>query len=384
MQSLFHPVFLSLMLISCGSSQFQTTVKTRGSSQKTASAEALGKDSPNASPEGVAGEKSAEFKFGPKSTPNDVLFIFDNSSSMKQHLEMVKKGFESLSSADWFGDVKIGVMTTLPAESANLSQTHSGVNVYKGINSEPGFLSLVSAKAFAEYKKVADSSKSSAYAEPLCDEEWFSPEAVNSNRKRCLSVALQNPHHGVGCEAGMTALSQITAKMASRGSKLFRKSALAQVVFVSDAQDPGCGNSELQKTRPSAGSLREQVLKQNDLIDLKFHGVLPVEGGMETSETSGNKDFGFPYNTLIKSNKGILLDITASTDYSSFAKSIAKSALPEPVFSFGAKISKVLEVKVDGKILPASDFKLAADGKSVRIEGLNPSADVKVQIGYLP
>lgn len=93
-----------------------------------------------------------------------------------------------------------------------------------------------------------------AYVEPLCADEWFKPEDVNSNKKRCLSVALQNPFHAVGCEAGMTALGQLIEK---RG-QVFRKGAFAQIVFVSDAQDPGCGNADLQKIRPKPEDLRKR------------------------------------------------------------------------------------------------------------------------------
>jgi hypothetical protein len=377
---------VGLLLASCGTSQFQTTAGSKGNKSKKDATESVNRDSTPkvAGSENVAGEKSVDFSFGPTTSANDLLFIFDNSSSMKSHLEKVKAGFEGLSSADWFGDVKIGVMTTMPADPQNLAKTHSGVSTYKGIDAEPGFLSLVSAKALEVFKKVGAADKISAYVEPLCNDEWFSPDAVNSNKKRCLSVALQNPHHGVGCEAGMTALSQLVSKREKQGSKLFRKGAFAQVVFVSDAQDPGCENNELAKTRPSSQVLRNLVLEKSELAGLKFHGVLTVPNGAETKETKDGRNFGFPYNTLINENKGIILDITSSTNYSEFAKTLAKSSLPQPVFSFPSKVSKVIGVKVDGKELPANKIQLSADGKSVRLTDLAPTTDVKIQVRYLP
>jgi hypothetical protein len=354
----------------------------RGGTKKNANGEGVGSGAAgptnSANGEGVGGAKSASFKYGPKSTPNDVLFIFDNSSSMGNDLASVKAGFEKLAGTDWFGDTRIAVMTTLPGEPSNLSNVHPDVNKYTGIQFEPGFLSFVSAAAFEVYK--TNGGKIGSYPQPLCADQWFAPGAVNSNGQRCLSVALQNPQHGVGCEAGMTALSQIHDK---RG-KIFRDGAFAQVVFVSDAQDPGCGSSVLQNNRPTGDALRSKVMEKNKVAGLKFHGVLAVEGGALTDETQGGKTFGYPYNQLVKATNGILIDITASTDYSEFAKSLAKSALPDPVFPLPQKASKINGVKVAGQIINASRIQLSADGMSVRIDGLDPASDIEIVIGFTP
>lgn len=325
---------------------------------------------------GPAGSLAQVYKYGPRSTPNDVLFVFDNSVSMGAYLTNVKAGFEKLAGAEWFGDSRIAVMTTMAGNRNDLTATHPGIIGYNGIRFEPGFLSFVSSAAFEKYK--AAGGKVAAYPEPLCDEEWFKPTAVNANNNRCLSVALQNPFHGVDCEAGMTALSQLHDKK----GKVFRDGALAQIVFISDAQDPGCTNFELAQIRPSAEALKNKVMSNNKISGVKFHGVVTVEGGSETSETKNNKTFGFPYNALINASGGILIDITKSMDYSDFAKSVAKSSLPEPLFPLSKKASRVFGVKLNGQMLGAERFELSPDGLSVRVNGLSPAAEVEIAIIY--
>ncbi|MFZ9520106.1 MAG: hypothetical protein ACO3A4_06465, partial [Silvanigrellaceae bacterium] len=91
-----------------------------------------------------------------------------------------------------------------------------------------------------------------------------------------------------------------------------------------------------------------------------------------------------PYNQLVKSTNGLLIDITASTDYSDFAKSLAKSALPEPVFPLPQKASKINGVKVAGQLIAPERVQLSADGLSVRIDGLDPKSDVEIVIGFTP
>lgn len=327
---------------------------------------------------GPGGSRIASFLYGPKSTPNDVLFVFDNSASMKGHLDLVKAGFEKLADAQWFGDPKIAVMTTMPGKFDDLSVPHPGVKRYTGIQFEPGFLSFVSSAGLAQYAKANPGNTRLHYREPLCDGEWFSPSAKNSNGKRCLSVALQNPHHGVDCEAGMTALSQILDKK----GQIFRQGAFAQVVFVSDAQDPGCHNAALKNSRPSAEALLAKLKSKNQIIGLKVHGVLPIEGDKPTSETAAGT-FGFPYNAVVKSSGGLLENIRQSNDYSTFATSIANT-YAEAVFTLPERASSILNVSVAGKVLKAGEYSLVDNSTRLQILGLKPAANVEININYMP
>ncbi|MEY3903246.1 MAG: hypothetical protein RL189_2552 [Pseudomonadota bacterium] len=370
-----------IVVSSCGEPAYQSANNgPKSRSNKKSSTENVGQNSPSADANGenIGQSNKTSFKYGPKSTPNDLLFIFDNSSSMKTYLTNVKTGFEMLAAADWFGDTRLAVMTTLPGDPNNLNNVHAGVDKYTGIASEPGFLSLISSAAFEKYRLAGG--QVGSYPDPLCTDEWFKPEATNANSKRCLSVALQNPHHGVGCEAGMTALSQILDKR----TKLFRDGALAQVVFISDAQDPGCNDVSLKNNRPSAQALKDKITQKHKLAGLKFHGVLPVSGGGTTKETTEHGVFGYPYNNLIQAEKGILIDITASSDYSEFAKQIAQTSLPEPVFNLPVKASKIISVKAGAEAVAPEKIQLAADGKSIRILGLNPAAEIEIVVTFEP
>lgn len=341
---------------------------------------------------------TARFKYGPKLTPNDILFVFDNSVSMNPYIDRVREGFRRLNASDWYGDTRMAVMTTMPGNPANLSEVHPAVSdvvinsanggkPYNGITLEPGFLSLISQSALMAYKQ-ANATFVSAYSQPLCTDEWFKPDSVNGNNVRCLNAALQNPFFAVGCEAGLTALGQIHDK---RG-KIFRDGAFAHVVFVSDAQDPGCGgpnptdanSSELLRNRPTSQQLRAKINSKNRLAGLRFHGVVTVPNGGKTNETTHNGDYGYPYNKMVDEDKGVLLDITSSSDYSAFAGAIARYTSVEPVFKLPVKVSKVNSVKVSGKALAADKFKLSADRMSVRIDGLDPKIDVEISVEFTP
>lgn len=391
-----HGPLIALIVVAagtaCGRSNFRNSSATvpptegievdnsKSGNQTGATTEKPGASSPGGKGGGEtvpSGPQKATFAYGPRMTPNDVLFVIDNSVSMKPFLTLVQSGFESLGAASWFGDTRIGVMTTMPGDPGDLGKTHPDVRSYTGIEFEPGFLSLVSAPAFRTYQTKGG--KADQYPLPLCESEWFKPADVNSAGQRCLTVGLQSPLHGVSCEAGITALSQIHDK---RG-KVFRDGAFAQIIFVSDAQDPGCESSALLNARPSAAALQEKIFNKNQLSGLRFHGVLTIPGGGTTGELT-NGDFGFPYNQLVTSTGGTLLDITSSSDYSAFAQAVARSQLPEPLFPLPYKASKILSVRVAGQAIDLQRTTLSADGRSVRITRLQPTADVTIEINFLP
>jgi hypothetical protein len=376
----------------CNNSDFSTRPTGKKESLAKTSGEVLDDDAKAAGipAPSVPGARVADFRYGLKSTTNDILFIFDNSVSMNPHLANVKEGFKKLGSADWAGDVRMAVMTTMPGDPANLNKVHAGIrdavagetaknNPYVGIELEPGFLSFVSAEAFQRYKQL-NATFVSSYPEPLCSGDWFKPDDVNSKNERCLTVALQNPLYPVGCEAGMTALSQILDKK----GKIFRDGAFAQIIFISDAQDPGCGNTDLLNIRPKPDALRAKVLAKNQLAGLKFHGAVPIPGGGSTKETTNQGTFDFQYNELIKGNNGVIIDITSGQDYSAFASGIAKSSVQEPVFKLAAKASKINFVKVDGKQLSPDKIQLSSDGLTVRLTGLDPNVSAQIIIDFMP
>lgn len=370
-------ILLSGIAISCGQSQFRTADPSRRVAKKVTIAEAGATKTSSAASAEAAGYQTATFELAPNSIPNDVLFVFDNSVSMGEYLLNVRRGFERLGSADWVADTRIAVMTTMPGTPGNLGQPHPGIARYTGIESEPGFLSFVSNRQATLFRSVSSSPESSAYPEPLCVEEWFTPASTNASGRRCLSVALQNPYSATVCEAGMTAVSQLHDKK----GKVFRDGAFAQIVFISDAQDPGCQNADLIRLRPSPDTLKSKIHEKNNISGVRFHGALPVPGGSLTKETQREGNFNFPYNQLVSATKGVLVDITKSSDYSGFAQSLAKST-GDAVVTLTEKAARIRSVSFGGEALKEGQWQLSSDGLKIIFNGLKVDRKIDVKVQY--
>lgn len=326
-----------------------------------------------------SGGTQEQFKFGPRFSERDILIIFDNSVSMTKYIDQVRTAFDSLVSSQWNDKSKIAVMTTMPGNPGNLNQVHSDVDRYNGIDLEPGFLSLVSAAGLQRFLSSA-ADYTSSYPDPICESEWFSPNEKNSKGKSCLSAALQSPFHGVGCEAGLTALNQILDKK----KQLFRSGSVAQVLFVSDIHDPGCSSTALKNIRPTSDHLVRKISENSRVSAVKFHGIVPLPG-TETAETIKHiAEVGFSYSDAVKATGGILLDIAADRNYSVFAGQVAAAALSAPQFVLQSKVSKIIAIKVNGKSIDISQVKLLDDEKTLEIANLDLNQDSEIVISYVP
>jgi hypothetical protein len=334
------------------------------------------------------GEKKSEFSYGPKFVPADFLFIFDNSVSMKKPLEDVRNGIESLSVAQWPPDSRIAVMNTLPADPSDLSKVHKDVTRYLGIESEPGFMNLISEAARQRFLNSADNVYGASYPDALCESEWFKPSDKSSEGKPCLSVAFQSPFSGVGVEAGLVALSQIVSKR----EQLFRKKSNVNVVFLSDTQDPGKENvPDVDILRHKYDKIKQKIIANSGVVGVKLHGITPSENCSTNEGKPSLKGYGTPYQDAIRASGGTWLDfcdITSRTgfrkDYKSVVEQIIANSLPDPVFVLPTAVSKVVRVVAAGEALPASSIFLSPDNKSVRVNGLNPGQDVRIEIVYIP
>lgn len=382
MISKLQPSLLILCLLtSCGQSQFQTSPPlTRPSKKNVANENVTVKQSTNSTGEGVAPVqrlKETTLTLDTQSIPNDVLFVFDNSVSMDVYLANVRRGFESLGSADWVADTRIAVMTTMPGTPGNLNQPHPGIARYRGIESEPGFLSFVSSGQVALFRSVARSPEANAYPDALCVQEWFSPTSTNASGKRCLSAALQNPYFATVCEAGMTAVSQLLDKK----GKIFRDGAFAQIVFISDAQDPGCQNQSLISLRPTPAALQTKIKIVNNIQGLRFHAAVPIPGGGSTKEIEREGTFNYPYNQLVIETKGALVDITRSTNYSAFAQSLAKSNA-DPTLTLPEAASRIQAIRLAGISLDESQWRLSDDGLKITLTNVRINTKTEVVVQY--
>ncbi|MEY4063838.1 MAG: hypothetical protein RIR26_46 [Pseudomonadota bacterium] len=336
----------------------------------------------------VAGSKKATFNYGPKSSPSDFLFVFDNSGSMKAPLDSMKAGFASLSQAVWSADTRIAVMTTLPGDPSNLSQVHPDVNAYSNIDFEPGFLSLMSEQARKNFlSKLSPNAEGiNSYPLTMCASEWFQPSDKNPQGIPCLSAAVQSVFHGVGAEAGLTAVKQILQKRPN----LFRAGTNVNIVFVSDTQDPGQGDtsSALFKMRPDYAQLKSAIEANSVVAGFKFHGVTPSLTCKTGEGTPASQGRGLPYQDVIKASGGVWLDFCDGggirSDYTPVATQIVSGALPLPVFVLPVQASKIVQVVAAGAVIPTANVFLSADKRTVRVSGLAPEKDVDVAISYLP
>lgn len=332
------------------------------------------------------GKAKATFQYGPKSAKADFLFVFDNSVSMQDDLDNMKRGFESMGSAKWPSDTMIAVMTTMPGNPTNLNDVHPSVNRYASIEKEPGFLSLMSETARTSFR-TANRSMRARLSEPMCLQEWFKPSDKNSAGKSCLSAAIQSPFTGVGVEAGLVAVHQILDKR----RQLFRTNSNAHIVFVSDTQDPGkdpAGNANvmaLNNLRPTFEALKNKIMSNSSIAGVKLHGVTPSPNCSAAENVASR--LGTPYQDAIRASGGTWLDFcdgnSARSNYVPVAEQIVANTLPEPVFVLSEIVASIVKVEVSGQPLDRSRVTLLADKKSVRIDGLNPASDVEVAITYM-
>jgi hypothetical protein len=397
------------LLTACNSSDFKTSAAKPPKASADAAGEGVngsapGDDTPQSgtngesvggrAPSGGAvsveelgqGRVKANFSYGPKSAKADFLFVFDNSSSMKDAVDNMKLGFDSLSSAKWPADTVIGVMTTMPGNPANLNEVHPAVNRYASIEKEPGFLSLMSETARSNFRS-ANSSMGDRLPEAMCQQEWFKPSDKSSSGKSCLSAAVQSAFSSVGVEAGLVAVSQILDKR----NQFFRVNSNVHVVFVSDTQDPGKNpnnNSNvraLYDLRPMYANLKSKIIANSSVSGVKLHGVTPSlecrkaeKDVQELNET--------PYQVAIAQSGGTWLDFcdgdSARTNYVPVAEQIVANTLPEPVFVLPESVKNIESVEVAGQPVELSLVTLVDGNTAVRIEGLSPSSDVAVTIIY--
>jgi hypothetical protein len=391
-EPMFYPpqILAVFFLLGCSTGTYSSVETTYRNKKTAADGESVNTYSTaQAAGEKLApGEKKSEFSFGPKPVPADFLFVFDNSVSMKTPLQDVRNGIGSLSVAQWPADSRIAVMSTLPADPNDLSKVHKDVGSYVGIESEPGFMNLVSEAARLKFLSTTGNVNGASYPDALCESEWFKPSDKSTAGKPCLSVSFQSPFAQVGVEAGLVALGQIVSKR----EQLFRKGSSVNVVFISDTQDPGKKDvPDVDILRPKFDKIKQDIIANSGVVGVKLHGVTPSESCTTQESSPSLRGSGTPYQDAIRASGGTWLDfcdITSSTgfrkDYKSVVEKILANSLPDPVFVLPTAVSKVVRVVAAGAALPESSIFLSPDNKSVRVNGLNPGQDVTIEIIYIP
>lgn len=315
---------------------------------------------------------------GGASTPvADFLFVVDNSASMDHIVGQVRAAFAALGerSGEAFpAETRIAVMSTLPGDPDDLRKAHPYVRHQGRNRRDPGFLRLVDASTVADFLKVAPEGQRSRFTTGGCESGWFSPEEKNGSGVPCLVAATQIAMDNVGVEAGLTAFAQL---LEGRGdTPLFRPGAAANVVFVSDTQDPGLGPSvpgleDLVTLRPDYARLVELVDAANTVSSFRVHAIAPEGYCGERWDHLGDV-----YQQAARASGGRTLDVCTATDYRGFVADIARegAVVQRPVVALSRALSADTKatVEVDGV---AVGWAPSADGRAIILDqGLSDKA----------
>jgi hypothetical protein len=323
------------------------------------------------------GARLETFEFGGNSQSElvDYLFVLDNSCSMEGIGSKLASGFLSLVGSDLLPKkAQLAVMSTMHADENDFSKTGIGIQTYPGIELEPGFLSFVNQKAISKYKRSVSANEQSNWALDGCENSWFSPDAKAKDGSWCIEAATQATNSCVGAEAGIRAYSQLMQKY--ENARLFRRSAILNVIFVSDTHDPGTSIDALQKGIKAYNELKAMTLKSNPLAGVKFHALAP-SGTRCTFERLYDES----YNRLAKESGGLSQDPCNFDSYDVFMENMVSAGLkPEsPIFSLTKPIDEIIEISINGS--PINDYKIV-DPYTVRIDGLSNAEAAVVEIIY--
>lgn len=295
------------------------------------------------------GSRVESFYFGGQASNAvvDYVFVLDNSISMRQVLERVRKGFESLEADRWPRDARIAVLSTLPHDLDDPEKLHRTVRskTPEAID-DPGFTQFVSRDSIAWQKEHADARTRKRFEAAGCD-EWFAPGDVSADGTKCIVAHTQIALGTVVAEAGLTAVKQLLDR--NRGEAIFRPGAAVNIVFVSDTHDPGVGGKaarDLLKARPTAEQLVQMIERDNSVSSVRFHAIAP-----ETECVEKWKAFGPAYFEAAEATGGQRLDMCQAEDYRPILNAVIEhgSQPTRPVFALGTPAQTVHEVTVDGE-----------------------------------
>ena len=295
----------------------------------------------------------------------DFLFVVDNSASMNRVVDRVRAAFASLAESGVFpADARIAVMSTLPGDPEDLGRAHPAVR-HRGRNRlDPGFLRLVDAASIARFVAHAPVEQQARFTAEGCRDAWFRPGDTNERGVPCIVAHTQIAMDAVGVEAGLTAFGQLLEARA--GQPLFRPGAAANVIFVSDTQDPGLGPAApdlpaLVAARPDAEALAARVDEDNTVASFRLHAIAP---DAPCGEPWGH--LGPVYQDAAKASGGRSLDVCTADDYRGLIAAIARegAVVQRPVVALGRAPEDAV-VEVDGAPV---GWSASPDGRAVVLD----------------
>lgn len=311
-------------------------------------------------------------------TLTDVLFVVDNSISMRVVLDSVQDGFDALTAEGVFpARTRIAVTGTTPMDR-DLRSPHRSVRLRDVVRHDPGFRGLVDGQRLQAFREAMGEGIRERMPLPGCG-AWFAPTETVPGMPgvTCLTAHTQIAETPHGVEAGLVSFNMLRVQQPD----LFRPGASINVVFVSDTHDPGIaaddpGYDELITLRPDAVLLAEQLTEDFDAAAVRFHAIAPASDCTQEPWT------GDSYYAAAEATGGQMVDVCTATpaDYVALAKRIAEvgSRPTQPVVSLSAPAEEVDSVQVDGQSV---GFSIGASGRALLLDGAlsDRTADVRVR-----
>ncbi|MFZ5475386.1 MAG: hypothetical protein ACOZNI_01315 [Myxococcota bacterium] len=311
----------------------------------------------------------------------DFLFVVDGSSSMHTVIDRVREAFAGLADGDAFPtEARVAVTSMIPADPDDLGRVHPAA-AHRGRNRrDPGFLRLVRADTIAEFLRVAPKDQAARFAHAGCETAWFAPGETDAFGVPCLVAHTQISMDTVRAEAGLTALAQLLERHGD--TPLFRSGAAANVVFVSDTQDPGLPEGterlvEMLQLRPDFEQLAALVDEANTVASFRVHAIAPaVECGERWAHV------GPVYQEAAEASGGHVLDVCTAEDYRAFVREIGHDgAVPDRAVVALGRIADDAIVEVDGERV---GYTTSPDGRALVLDHpLGPSR-ATVTVEYRP
>ncbi len=327
-----------------------------------------------------------------KRRPTDVLFIVDESVSMKSVIDHVRQGFNSVDPNTFPSDTLLAVTNMAPAIVDSFWKPTFGrsfiVPADDYIVNQPGFLRLVTANSIANFKtKFAKHSDS--FTQLGCQQGWFRPTDVDADGINCLNGASQVALQGIGVEAGVVSLKELTLKYTSEGQKLFRPGSIANIIFVSDTHDPGSGYYG-KPNAPASIPTTTEILSainanQPELAGVVFSGVVPlpmasdpklsgvnVLGNLpqtpEEESVSDEGTHGYSYLDFIRNSGGYAMHVV-NDNWTNIIQNLTLKLgyLVNPQIKLNAPIAELKEILVGDLLLSTSDYKILDDHQTIII-----------------
>lgn len=345
----------------------------------------------------------------------DMLFVVDESVSMKPYIDAINQGFASIQGSEFLLDTRMAVTNMAPALLSDSGQVlfdtpfksqPNNANFRKWIAASPGFMRLVSDQSIAQMLFLFPT-YSPQFPLAGCG-EWFGPKETNSLGQSCLASATQISRIGIDVEAGVMSFSQLIDNHNRAQKRLFREKSSVHVVFVSDTHDAGSLNYYTKPGAPAAIPQYQDVVNKvyansDRLMALKFHGIVPlpkvgspeleglnVLGNVPATDEEARGGEGdaltktYSYLPFIKASDGVGIHFK-NTGWSGLLRNLVLR-LPvqsEPTVHLRKTATRILKVVVNNRDLTADEYELQPDGLSLKVKvAVSNALEARIFVKY--